>query len=99
MIKDEVDKLLNVELIKEVQYPTWLANAVLLKKTNGKWRMCVNFTNLNKACPKDHYPLPSINRLVNSTSGHAMVSFLDAISRYHQIMMDTEAAFITKEGV
>ena len=90
VIKEEVDKLVSARLIKEVWYLTWLANVVLVKKADGKWRMCVNFTNLNKACPKDHYTLSSIDRLVDSISGHAVVSFLDAISGYHQIMMDLE---------
>ena len=76
MIIEEVDKLLSARLIKEVQYPTWLTNAVLVKKVNGKWRMCVDFTDLNKACPKDHYPLPSIDRLVDSISDHAIVPSL-----------------------
>ena len=82
MIKEEVGKLLIARLIKEVQYPTWLANAILVKKANEKWRMCIDFTNLNKACPKNHYLLLSIDKLVNSTSGYVVISFLDAISGY-----------------
>ena len=62
-------KLLSVDHIWEIQYPECLANVVLVKKANGKWRMCVDFTDLNKACPKDSYPLPSINALVDSASG------------------------------
>ncbi|XP_068498336.1 uncharacterized protein [Phaseolus vulgaris] len=65
-IKDETQKLLEAGHIKEIQYPEWLANVVLVKKSNGKWRMCVDFTDLNKACPKDSYPLPSIGALVDS---------------------------------
>jgi len=76
-----------VRQIREIQYPKWLANVVLDKKTNGKWRMCVNFTDLNKACPKDSYPLPSIDALVDSASGCTLLSFLDAFSRYNQIWM------------
>ena len=60
---------------------------VLVKKTNGKWRMCVDFTDLNKACPKDSYPLPSIDALVDSVLGCKMLSFLDAFSGYNQIKM------------
>jgi len=60
---------------------------VLVKKANGKWRMCVNFTDLNKACPKDSYPLPSIDALVDNASGCRLLSFLDAFSGYNQIMM------------
>ena len=66
----------------------WLANVVMVKKTNGKWRMCVNFIDLNKACPKDSYPLPHINQLVNSTIGHQLLSFMDAFLGYNQIKMD-----------
>ena len=57
-IAKEVGKLQDVSFIKEVYYPDWLTNVVMVKKANGKWRMCVNFTDLNKACPKDSYPLP-----------------------------------------
>jgi len=68
-------------------FPEWLANVVVVKKANGKWRMCVDFTDLNKACPKDSYPLPSIDALVDSASGCKLLSFLDAFSGYNQIMM------------
>lgn len=67
MIKEEVNKLLSLGLIKEVQYSTWIPKVVLVKKTNEKWRMCVDFTDPNKAFSKDHYPVPFINRLVDST--------------------------------
>ena len=60
----------------------------MVKKANGKWRMCVDFTDLNKACPKDSYPLPHINQLVDSTTGHKLLSFMDAFSSYTQIRMD-----------
>ena len=60
----------------------------MVKKLNGKWRMYVDFTNLNKACPKDSYPLPRINQLVDSTAGHKLSSFMDAFSSYNQIRMD-----------
>ena len=60
-IKEEVHKLVTVEFIREVYYPVWLANVVMVRKANGKWRMCVDFINLNNACPKDSYPLPCIN--------------------------------------
>jgi len=66
VVQEETRKLLNVGHIREIQYPEWLANVVLVKKVNGKWRVCVDFTDLNKACPKDSYPLPSINALVDS---------------------------------
>ena len=60
----------------------------MVKKANGKWRMCVDFTDLNKACPKDSYPLPCINLLIDSTTSHKLLSFMDAISGYNQIRLD-----------
>ena len=69
-------------------YPDWLANVVMVKKENGKWRMCVDFTNLNKAYLKDSYPLPRIDQLVDSTVGHKLLSFMDAFPGYNQIRMD-----------
>ena len=84
---EETQKLLNADHIREIQYPEWLANVVLVKKANGKWRMCIDLTDLNKACPKDSYLLPSIDSLVNSASGCLLLSFLDAFSGYNQIRM------------
>ena len=69
-IMEEVDKLLAPNFIREVFYPDWLANVVMVKKNTEKWRMCVDFTDLNKACPKDNFPLPRIDQLVDSTAGH-----------------------------
>lgn len=86
-IADEVRKLIKAEFIQEVDYPEWLANVVLVKKANGKWRMCVDFTDLNKACPKDSFPLPRIDQLVDSTAGHEVLSFMDTFSGYNQIRM------------
>jgi len=99
VIKEETQKLLNVGHIREIQYPEWLATVVLVKKANGKWRMCVDFTDLNKACPKHSYPLPNIDTLVDSASGCKMLSFLDAFSGYNQIKMhprdESKMAFMT----
>ena len=78
VVKEETQKLLSAGHIWEIQYPEWLANVVLVKKANGKWRMCVDFTDLNKA-----YPLPNIDALVDSASGCKMLSFLDAFSSYN----------------
>jgi len=78
---------LKVGHIREIQYLEWLANMVLVKKGSGKWRMCVDFIDLNKACPKDSYPLPSIDALVDSASGCKLLSFLDAFFGYNRIMM------------
>ena len=74
---------MDMGFIREVYYPKWLANIVMVKKTNGKWRMCVDFTNLNKACLKDSYPLPRIDILVDSTIGQQLLSFMDAFSGYN----------------
>ena len=68
--------------------PNWLANVVMVKKANGKWRMCVDFMDLNKAYPKDSYPLPWIDTLVNSTARHQLLSFMDAFSGYNRIKME-----------
>jgi hypothetical protein len=68
-------------------HPEWLANPVLVKKKGGKWRMCVDYTGLNKACPKVPYPLPRIDQIVDSTTRCETLSFLDAYSGYHQIKM------------
>ena len=81
-LKEEVDKLFSNDFIKEFFYPSWLANPVLVKKPNGKWRTYVDFTDLNKVCPKDSFELPRIDQLVDMTSGHALLSFMDAYSRY-----------------
>ncbi|RDY13737.1 hypothetical protein CR513_01293, partial [Mucuna pruriens] len=86
-VKQETHKLLSAGFVREVQYPTWLANVVMVKKPNGKWRMCIDYTDLNKACPKDSYPLPSIDRLVDNVAGFTFLSFMDAYSGYNQIRM------------
>jgi len=99
VVQEETKKLLSAGHIREIQYPEWLANVVLVKKANGKWRMCVDFMDLNKACPKDSYPLPIIDALLDSTSSCKMLSFLDAFSRYNQIKMhprdECKTAFMT----
>jgi hypothetical protein len=98
-VDDEVKKLVDAHFISEIKYPTWLANTVLVKKANGKWRMCVDYTDLNMACPKDPYPLPNIDHLIDSASGYQTLSFMDAYSGYNQIRMDPldapKTAFMT----
>nr|KYP74504.1 Transposon Ty3-I Gag-Pol polyprotein [Cajanus cajan] len=88
--------------IREVQYTTWLANVVMVKKPNGKCRMCTDYTDLNKACPKDAYPLPNIDRLVDGAAGHQFLTFLDAYSGYNQIRMhpqdEEKTTFITESA-
>ena len=79
-----------VGFIQEVYYPNWLANVILVKKANEKWRMCVDFIDLNKAYPKDSFPLPRINQIVDSIVGHKLLMFMDAFSGYNQIKMAKE---------
>jgi hypothetical protein len=86
-IGEEIMKLLSVGFIREVFHPEWLANPVLVKKNNNKWRMCVDYTSLNKVCPKDPFPLPRIDQVVDSTVGCETLCFLDAYFGYHQIAM------------
>ena len=101
-MKEEIQKQLSAGFISLVQYPEWLANVVHVPKKDGKVRVCVNFRNLNKASPKDDFPLPHIDMLVDSTAGHAMLSFMDGFSGYNYIMMAPEdrekTSFITKWG-
>ena len=99
---EEVGKLLQAGAIREVEYPEWLANVVLVKKANGKWRLCIDFTDINKACPKDSFPLPRIDLIVDATAGHELLSFMDAFSGYNQISMDPndqeKTSFVTAQG-
>ena len=98
-----MDNLLRAGFIKEVKYPKWIANVVVVPKKGGKWRVCVEYTNLNEACPKNSFPLPRIDQIVDASAGHGMLSFLDAFSGYHQIPMyppDAEkTSFITPHGL
>jgi hypothetical protein len=102
-ICEEVRKLLRAGFIEEVHHLVWLANPIIIPKANGKLRMCIDYTNLNKACPKDPYPLPRIDQIVDSTSGCDLVSFLDAYSGFHQIQMSRQdrkhTAFVTVDGL
>ena len=101
-INEEVGKLLQAGAIREVEYPEWLANVVLVKKANGKWQLCIDFTDINRACPKDSFPLPRIDLIVDSTAGHELLSFMDAFSGYNQISMDPDdqekTSFVTGQG-
>ena len=78
-----MNKLKQAGAIKEVFYLEWLANTMVVKKKNGKWRVCVDFINLNKACPKDPFPMSRIDQLVNATVGHHRMSFLEVSQGYH----------------
>ena len=86
IIQNEVDKLLVVGFIREVEYLDWLANVVVVPQNEGKWRVCIDYTNLNNACPKDSFPLSRIDQIVDSTTGHGMLFFLDAFSGYYQFL-------------
>ncbi|KAJ9544554.1 hypothetical protein OSB04_024261 [Centaurea solstitialis] len=103
VINDEVDNLLKTGKIREVKYPDWLANVVVVQKKNGKWRVCIDFTDLNKACPKDPFPLPHIDAMVDATTGHELLTFMDAYSGYNQILMHADdqekTAFLTDKGI
>ena len=102
VVTEEVEKLVEANFMKEVFYPDWLANMVMVKKSNDKWRMCVDFTDLNKAYPKNSFSLPRIDQLVDSTIGHKLLSFMDAFSGYNHILMDEDnqkkTSFITNQG-
>jgi hypothetical protein len=94
-IGEEITKLLVARFIREVYHPKWLANPVLIRKKNGKWRMCVDYTSLNMACPKDPFPLPRIDQVVDSTSGCETLCSLDAYFGYHQITMKESDQLVT----
>ncbi|WVZ24760.1 hypothetical protein V8G54_003304 [Vigna mungo] len=87
IVHKEVIALRESEFIKEATYTTWPANVGVMKKYSGKWRMCVNYTDLNKACPKEKYPFPYFDRFVDNTIGYKLLSFLNAYSGYNQIRM------------
>src|SRR4051812_38718876 len=97
-----VKDLLEAKFISEAKYTTCLSNVVLVKKSNGKWRMCIDYTDLNRACPKDAYPLPNIDKLVDNFAGFKLLSFMDAYSGYNQIPMSKMdkkyIAFMTESG-
>ena len=102
-LKEEVDKLKTNGFIRDALYPEWVSNLVLVRKPNGKWRTCVDYSDLNKACPKDSFPLPRIDQLVDSTAGHELLSFMDAYSGYNQIPMhlanQEHTSFVTNMGL
>ena len=103
VIQTEVDNLLQSRFIRAVKYPEWLANVVVVPKKGNKWRECVDYIDLNDAYPKDSFPLPRIDQIVDASAGHGMLSFLDTFSGYHQIPMhppDAEkTSFITPHGL
>jgi hypothetical protein len=82
-IRQEVNKFLEAGFIRPVDYPSWLANPVLVEKPDGSWRMCIDYISLNKECPKDEYPLPRICQIIDFTTSCELLSFLDVYSGYH----------------
>jgi hypothetical protein len=94
-----VQRLQDAKVIREVLYLVWLANNVLVKKKNGKWRMCADFTDLNKACKKDAFPLERVDKIMDDAANSEMLSLLDMFSEYHQIRVRKEdeekTSFIT----
>ena len=101
-VKEEVEKLKQDRVIKEMFFLEWLSTTVVVKKKNGKWRVCVDFTNLNRACSKDPFLVLKIYQLVDATYGHPRMSFLDAFQGYHQIALALEdqenTSFISLKG-
>jgi hypothetical protein len=90
-IRVELAHLVVAGFIREVLHPEWLANPVLVLKNNKvDWRMCVDYTDLNKHCPKDPFGLPRIDQVVDSTVRCSMLSFLECYSRYHEISLAKE---------
>ncbi|XP_026436172.1 uncharacterized protein LOC113334038 [Papaver somniferum] len=102
-VERELKKLKDAGFIKEVKYPTWISNMVIVPKKNGRVRICIDFTNLNKTCPKDIYPLPSIDQLVDDVEGHEELSFMDGYAGYNQIALAEEdqqyTTFFTPHGL
>ena len=103
MTNKEVEKLKKNGFVQKVHYPDWLTNVVVVLKKNGKSRVCIDFTDLNKSCPKDGFPFPQIDMLVDAMTGHELLSFMDTYSRYNQILMhpndQEKTSFVTERGI
>ena len=101
-MRQEVGRLKEARTIREIFFPEWLANIVVVRKKNGKWKVCVDFTDLNRACTKDSFPMPKIDQLVDATYTHPRMSFLDAFQGYNQISLVVEdrekTAFISLDA-
>ncbi|GKD52220.1 reverse transcriptase domain-containing protein [Tanacetum coccineum] len=102
VITKEVAEWLKAGIVRPVKYPTWISNPVLVKKVDGSWRMCIDFKNINAACPKDYYPLTEIDSKIEVVMGFSLKCFLDAFKGYHQVHMAEEdedkTAFYTDQG-
>ena len=103
IIDEEVDKLLAAGFIREATYPDWLTNVVMVRKTNEKWRICIDYTDLNVVCPKNSFSLSKIDQLIDATFGHQLLSFMDAFVGYNHICMAPEdeehTNFVTDKGI
>nr|GMC77894.1 uncharacterized protein LOC109150426 [Ipomoea batatas] len=102
-IEGEVNKLIEAGFIREVKYPTWISSIVPVRKKNGQIRVCVDFRDLNVACPKDDFPLPITELMIDVVTGHEIMSFMDGSSGYNQIRITLEdeelTAFRTPKGI
>ena len=102
-IKEEVKKQLDAGFLEVAKYPQWVANIVLVPKKDGKVRMCVDYGDLNRASPKDNFPLSHIDTLVDNTAKHSLFSFMNGFSGYNQIRMTSEdmekTTFLTMWGI
>ncbi|GJS21707.1 reverse transcriptase domain-containing protein [Tanacetum coccineum] len=102
VVTKEVAEWLKARIVRPVKYPTWISNPVLVRKADGSWRMCIDFKNINSACPKDYYPLPEIDSKIEAVMGFPLKCFLDAYKGYHQVQMAEEdeekTAFYTDQG-
>ncbi|GJY50089.1 reverse transcriptase domain-containing protein [Tanacetum coccineum] len=102
VVTKEVAEWLKAGIVRPVKYPTWISNPVLVRKADGSWRMCIDFKNINSACPKDYYPLPEIDSKIEAVMGFPLKCFLDAYKGYHQVQMAEEdeekTAFYTDQG-
>jgi hypothetical protein len=102
-IEIEVCKLLAAGFMRECKHPVWLINLILVPKKTGRLRMCIDYTNLNKHCPKDPFPVPRIDQVVDSTAGSVLLCFLNFYSEYHQIALhpndEDKTAFITPHDI
>ena len=103
IIQTKIDKLLAIRLIRKVKYLDWLANVVVVPKKDGRWRVCINYLNLNDVYPKNSFFLPRIDQIVDATTRHGIISFLDAFSGYHQIPMfkpdEEKTVFVMLKGL
>ena len=89
-VKKEVQKMLDVGFIRPCRYAEWISSVVPVQKKDGRWRVCVDFRDLNRATPKDEYPMPVAETLINAAAGHKMLSFMDGNAGYNQIFMALE---------